>query len=586
MAWWNSSKLHPKTQSKFIVVFGADFYIPSVKSVGKPKVDFDTKEYRLINHKFNYPGNATWQPIELKFVDMNGLALADESTFDTSAFLWQILNNTGYAYPYLDGSSAISKNPYYNNVEDQKKTNSGGHHVATRITFRDDLATADIVEDSSYRTITTPEKSSTIANSFGGGLTGRIDGAEASTIRQKISIYQLSPEGPETNGLVGGTVTEAWHLVNPIVKSIGWGDLAYDSDNLIEYTLNIVYDWAIYDREAIGKPIQQFNYLTFKTWMKNFAEAKATVDTELALQENLAELEAAFSEQQRTIMDLDDYADTDAARDALEENQEMFKDGFFDADQDGVMSPAEREFSLQNKEAIDQQLAKASILEQEILAEELQEQVDDFIESGSTDFGIGTDLPFTNEDIYDAAKERVEEMQQSVEIENLTGDEIFADGDEGLLQGINEANEERMEQLKQEAERLQEEEAERIFAAQQALDSNQPTGQSGELGAELGGIFDQSNFVENYETMEPLSDEEGIEQSVGGQFLRHQWRIENEMEHEQAAFPSGEITNEQLDQILNYPVPTEATEGEAIEILPVQDTFDYIDEDNPDDDTA
>lgn len=564
MAWWNSSKLHPKTQSKFIVVFGADFYIPSVKSVGKPKVDFDTKEYRLINHKFNYPGNATWQPIELKFVDMNGLALADESTFDTSAFLWQILNNTGYAYPYLDGSSAISKNPYYNNVEDATRTNSGGHHVATRITFRDDLTTTGSVEDSSYKTITTPEKSSTIANSFGAGLAGRIDGAEASTIRQKISIYQLSPEEvigqreDGTIGLVSGIVTEAWHLVNPIVKSIGWGDLAYDSDNLIEYTLNIVYDWAIYDRDAIGKPIQQFNYLTFKTWMKNFAEAQTAVDAELDIQQNLADLEAAFETQQRTIMDLEDYHDTDAARDALKENQEMFKDGFFDADRDGVISPAEREFSLQNKEEIEQQQTDTSVLEEEIKLQELEEQK-----------------------MQQAKQAALDETY-----ENLTGDEIFADDDEDLLQGINEANEERMEQLQQEYDRLDEEEDERIYAAQQALDSDQPTGQSEELGAEVGGFLDQSNFVEDYETMKPLSDEEGILQSVGGQFLRHQWRIDEGMEHEQLAFPSGEITDEQFEQIKNYPMPTEATEGEAIEILPVQDTFDYIDEDNPDDDTA
>tara|TARA_R110001599_G_scaffold17281_1_gene69339 strand:- start:1871 stop:3391 length:1521 start_codon:yes stop_codon:yes gene_type:complete len=412
MTWWNSSRLHPKTQSKFVVVFGSDFYIPSVKSVGKPKVDFDTKEYRLINHKFNYPGNATWQPIELKFVDMNGLALSNESTFDTSAFLWQILNNSGYAYPYLDGSSTISKNPYYNNVEDEKKTNSGGHHIATRLTFRDDLAT-DTEEGTSYRTITTPEKASTIANSFGGGLSGRIDQTSANTVGQKISIYQLSPEGPETNDLIGGTVTEAWHLVNPIVKSIGWGDLAYDSDNLIEYSLNIVYDWAIYDRDAIGKQIQQFNYQTFKSWMKNYAQAQASIDAEVDIQENLADLEAAFADQQQTIMDLEDYDPNFDVRGVVEENQEMFKDGFFDADGDGVMSPAEREFSLQNKEEIEQQLAAASTLEQEILAEELQAQAAE--RSIAAVVRAGEDAVF-NQGIQDAEDSFTQDFAEDLEI--------------------------------------------------------------------------------------------------------------------------------------------------------------------------
>ena len=107
MSWWTSQRLHPKVKNKFIVVFGSDFFIPSVKSLNKPKVEFDTKEYRLINHTFNYPGNAKWQPITIKFVDMNGdinPAMRTEF-FDTSAFLWQIMNNTGYRYPYHNVSN-------------------------------------------------------------------------------------------------------------------------------------------------------------------------------------------------------------------------------------------------------------------------------------------------------------------------------------------------------------------------------------------------------------------------------------------------------------------------------------------------
>ena len=251
MAWWTEQRLHPKAKSKFVVVFGTSFFIPSVKTVSKPKVDFDTKEYKLLNHKFNYPGNATWQPIELKFVDMNGLGDTDD-TFDTSAFLWQVLNNTGYAYPYLDDSSNTSNNPYYNNVVDQKVGANGGHHIATKLSYvQDDPNTTTNERLTTFRTITTPEKSSTIANSFGKGLDGDIDNKAAHYSRQKITIYQLSPEGADADGN-GAKIVECWHLVNPIVKSIGWGDLSYDSDELVEYSLNIVYDWAIYDRKAIG----------------------------------------------------------------------------------------------------------------------------------------------------------------------------------------------------------------------------------------------------------------------------------------------------------------------------------------------
>ena len=103
MSWWTSQQIHPKTKSKFVVVFGGMFYLPNIKSLNKPKVDFDTKEFRLLNHKFNYPGNGTWQPITMKFVDMNGMGRKQDH-FDTGAFLWQIMNNTGYTYPYVDNS--------------------------------------------------------------------------------------------------------------------------------------------------------------------------------------------------------------------------------------------------------------------------------------------------------------------------------------------------------------------------------------------------------------------------------------------------------------------------------------------------
>ena len=296
MTWWTSKSniIHPKIKHKFVVVFGSNFFIPSVKSIGKPKIEFETKEYTLINHKFNYPGNGKWQPIDIKFVDMNGMGDPSE-TFDTSAFLWQILNNTGYAYPYLDGSSQYSINPYYNNVEDGSISNSGGHHIATTPTFRDDPRTQNVVERTSFRTITTPEKSSTIANSFGGGLSGIIDYRDAHYSNQRISIYQLAPnddlielnsgiqDSKKGGEIKGAFISECWHLVNPIVKTIEWGDLAYDSDELVEYSLNIVYDWAIFDREAIGKRFD-VDVEPFGSFMKKFGQAKTSIDQELEVQ--------------------------------------------------------------------------------------------------------------------------------------------------------------------------------------------------------------------------------------------------------------------------------------------------------------
>lgn len=255
MSWWTNPNLQPKTKSKFVVVFGGSFYLPNIKSLNKPKVEFDTKEYRLLNHKFNYPGNATWQPITIKFVDMNGMGMQTEH-FDTGAFLWQIMNNTGYTYPHVNNSQF--RDPHFRNVNPKTGQEfGGGHHIATKINFRDDPDTA-ITEFDTWKTITTPEKSSTIANSFGLGLTGVADFENAATSKQKISIYQVSPDKK---------ITECWHLINPIVKTIGWGDLDYSADELVEYELGVVYDWAVMDRTEIGKPLN-VDELSYKEFMK------------------------------------------------------------------------------------------------------------------------------------------------------------------------------------------------------------------------------------------------------------------------------------------------------------------------------
>lgn len=41
-----------------------------------------------------------------------------------------------------------------------------------------------------------------------------------------------------------GAVVETWTLNNPIITSIDWGNFDYGSEELVELTLNIAYDWA------------------------------------------------------------------------------------------------------------------------------------------------------------------------------------------------------------------------------------------------------------------------------------------------------------------------------------------------------
>jgi hypothetical protein len=291
MSWWTSQQIHPKTKSRFVVVFGGMFYLPNIKSLNKPKVDFDTKEFRLLNHKFNYPGNGTWQPITMKFVDMNGMGRKQDH-FDTGAFLWQIMNNTGYTYPYVDNSQF--RDPHFRNVATSGDSIGGeiggGHHISTKLKLDG--------KGKSWRTITTPEKSSTIANSFGLGLEDVADFKNASTSKQRISIYQLNDE----NG-----ISECWHLINPIVKTIGWGDLDYSSDDLVEYELGVVYDWAVMDRTRIGEEFS-VSELPYKHFMKTLF-----VDNEEAIIQKKLDIAGVDLKNQKTkpISSIGDFIDFD-----------------------------------------------------------------------------------------------------------------------------------------------------------------------------------------------------------------------------------------------------------------------------------
>ena len=227
MSFWTSPNLHPKTKSRFIVSFGTGFFLPNVKTVTKPSVEVATKEYRLMNHYFNYPGLVRWQPIKITFVDMNGAG----GQFDTSQMLYEMLNNSGYAPPTKD------------------------EHPIGKVS-------------NTSTPITTPEKASTIANSFGDGLwsTTNRNPMQPNSDNRTIRIQQIDfGVVKKENAPVGAnaTVIEEWEIINPIITNISWGDLDYGSDDLVECTLDIKYDWAelnvVKSKPLVANRYEQFS---------------------------------------------------------------------------------------------------------------------------------------------------------------------------------------------------------------------------------------------------------------------------------------------------------------------------------------
>lgn len=208
MAFWTSDNIHPKTKTKFILVIGG-FQITTVKSVTKPTATVETKEYRMLNHFYKYPGLVKWDPIVITMVDLAGDGLFNNSkstdtrseSTNTAAFLTKMLHDSGYR-------------------------NHDGKPI-------DIHADKYIGNDTLSSKIGTPEKAATIDVAFGSSQTGgALSNRESEAI---LKIQQIDAQG---------LIVEQWSLVNPVISKIEWGDLAYGDDSLVEYKLTVAYDFA------------------------------------------------------------------------------------------------------------------------------------------------------------------------------------------------------------------------------------------------------------------------------------------------------------------------------------------------------
>jgi hypothetical protein len=199
MTFWGTDlkgdSSHPKQKSRFIVELGNGGWMLSLSTITKPSVSIESKEYRMINHRYNYPGIPKWEPITMTFVD-NQIWGTNEKTGErsTSGQLFEMLMATGYVTPSGANSTLPDKRPADN-----------GPFLAP---------------------VVSPEKAANIAGAFG----------------DTFIIYQLAPEGTDGDGNVN--FTEKWTLFNPIITKISWGELDYASDDLVQYTLDVTYDWA------------------------------------------------------------------------------------------------------------------------------------------------------------------------------------------------------------------------------------------------------------------------------------------------------------------------------------------------------
>tara|TARA_R100001510_G_C7655786_1_gene215156 strand:- start:1140 stop:1805 length:666 start_codon:yes stop_codon:yes gene_type:complete len=221
MAFWSELALEPKRKFRWFLYFAGlpQFVVTKVK---KPSFKIGTKAHDFLNYKFNYPGKVTWDPITF--------SLVDPIQPDATHTFMEILKTAGYDMP------------------NQFVTKASG--------------TAD--GGGSINSITKKG----LADSFGG----------------QIQLVQLGTAAASAVGAQGaGTVAnpnalvevEKWLIWNPQITSVGFGDLDYASEDLINIDVGITYDFAELEAGTGG----QSKFATGLSTENNFTGVPGTENT-------------------------------------------------------------------------------------------------------------------------------------------------------------------------------------------------------------------------------------------------------------------------------------------------------------------
>lgn len=196
--FWSAQASQAKRKFRFLITWGG---MPQfiAKSVTKPGFQVGSATHSFLNHNFNFPGRVTWQDVTL--------TLVDPITPDATYSLYAYLRRSGYVLPNKVslGNGDVGEG----SVPDGEGTGGGG--------------SATISKKSMMETL--------------GNMT--ID-----TIDEK------------------GDIVEQWVLNNVIFTSVNFDTLDYSSDELLNITVTIKYDWAECVREAGGTTRQVWSKAT------------------------------------------------------------------------------------------------------------------------------------------------------------------------------------------------------------------------------------------------------------------------------------------------------------------------------------
>ena len=184
----------PKRQFRFMVTFSelSDLTF-MVKTAAKPAYQLGATTHQVLNHQFNFPGVVKWQPITVTFIDAVDPNVGSK--------FYAALLNSGYVAP----------------------TSESG--LVTGVTKVGTTSTIGEVR---------------IKQLDGGGV-----------------ILPAGSDPGEVVGAVDATnILEEWTLKNAFITDAQFGSaLAYASEELVEISVTLTYDYATYSSVAGGTPL-------------------------------------------------------------------------------------------------------------------------------------------------------------------------------------------------------------------------------------------------------------------------------------------------------------------------------------------
>ena len=184
----------PKRAFRFLVNFSALGGLQfMVKTAKKPSYQLATKEHNILNHVFKFPGVLKWNDVDVTFIDAVDPNVGSK--------FYQALLNAGYVAPVSEGA------------------------LVTGITK---VQTTDTIGEVSIKQLD------------GGGI-----------------ILPAGADPGEVTGTADSTnIVEELILKNAFLTKVSFGEsLDYASEEIINVSVTITYDYAEYNSVAGGLPL-------------------------------------------------------------------------------------------------------------------------------------------------------------------------------------------------------------------------------------------------------------------------------------------------------------------------------------------